>query len=72
MENTDACACGMGWKNDKFNAVLGKGPREGIKLPGYIDYEDLPALYSSAAVFAFPSKYEGFGCLLLRPVPVAQ
>ena len=57
---------GMGWKNDQLNAVLGEGAREGIKLLGYIDYEDLPALYSSAAVFAFPSKYEGFG------MPVAE
>jgi glycosyltransferase involved in cell wall biosynthesis len=29
-----------------------------------VDDEDLPALYSAAALFAFPSLYEGFGHLL--------
>ena len=28
---------------------------------GPVDEADLPALYSGAAVFAFPSRYEGFG-----------
>jgi len=28
---------------------------------GYVDYERLPALVAGAAVFAFPSLYEGFG-----------
>lgn len=32
-----------------------------IIQPGYVADEDLPALYSAARVFAFPSLYEGFG-----------
>ena len=30
-------------------------------LPGFVDDEDLPALYSGARMFVFPSLYEGFG-----------
>ncbi len=32
-----------------------------IKLTGYLDDEDLRALYSSCRVFVYPSIYEGFG-----------
>ncbi len=32
-----------------------------VILPGYISDEDLPALYSGAQLYAFPSLYEGFG-----------
>ena len=30
-------------------------------FPGYVSAGDLPALYSGALAFAFPSLYEGFG-----------
>jgi len=32
-----------------------------VLLTGYVADEDLPALYSAADLFAFPSLYEGFG-----------
>ena len=32
-----------------------------VHFTGYIDESDLPALYSAAEVFVFPSLYEGFG-----------
>lgn len=32
-----------------------------VRFAGYVPDDDLPALYSAAAVFAFPSLYEGFG-----------
>ncbi|MBR5419953.1 MAG: glycosyltransferase family 4 protein [Lachnospiraceae bacterium] len=32
-----------------------------ILFPGFIDDEDLPALYAGAECFIFPSLYEGFG-----------
>jgi glycosyltransferase involved in cell wall biosynthesis len=32
-----------------------------VSLPGYIEDDDLPALYSGASLFAFVSLYEGFG-----------
>jgi glycosyltransferase involved in cell wall biosynthesis len=33
---------------------------------GYVDRADLPALYSMASLFAFPSLYEGFGLPVLE------
>jgi glycosyltransferase involved in cell wall biosynthesis len=33
---------------------------------GYVDGDDLPALYSGADVFVFPSVYEGFGIPVLE------
>ncbi|MDD3436974.1 MAG: glycosyltransferase family 1 protein [Candidatus Gastranaerophilales bacterium] len=36
-----------------------------IKI-GYVDDEDLPALYSGAEMFVFPSVYEGFGMPVLE------
>ncbi len=40
-------------------AVLPAGAR--VRFLGPVADGDLPALYSGAAVFAFPSRYEGFG-----------
>ncbi len=39
---------------------------ERVVMPGYVADEDLPALYSGAAVYAFPSLYEGFGFPVLE------
>lgn len=50
------------------------GLREHVIFPGFVDQEDLPILMESARVFAFPSRYEGFGIPILeamsRGVPV--
>ena len=35
--------------------------RSFVKMLGFTDDADLPALYRQSAVFAFPSLYEGFG-----------
>jgi len=43
---------------------LGLGER--VKLAGYVAAEDLPALYSAARLFLFPSLYEGFGIPILE------
>jgi glycosyltransferase involved in cell wall biosynthesis len=40
--------------------------RPRIHLLGYVPEEDLPALYSAAAVVALPSLYEGFGLPVLE------
>jgi glycosyltransferase involved in cell wall biosynthesis len=37
-----------------------------IIILGYIDYDDLPIIYSSASEFIFPSLYEGFGLPILE------
>jgi len=40
--------------------------RNKICLVGYVDFEDLPALYSLAEFFIYPSLREGFGLPLLE------
>jgi glycosyltransferase involved in cell wall biosynthesis len=35
--------------------------RDAIRFLGFVDDDELPALYAGAAVFAFPGKGEGFG-----------
>ncbi len=43
-------------------AIAGKGEGvEGAKCLGYVPDELLPALYTAAELFLFPSLYEGFG-----------
>jgi glycosyltransferase involved in cell wall biosynthesis len=37
-----------------------------VRLPGFVPDEDQALWYSSATVFAFPSRYEGFGLPLLE------
>jgi len=38
----------------------------GVKLLGFVPDEDLPALYSGAQCFVYPSLYEGFGLPVLE------
>jgi glycosyltransferase involved in cell wall biosynthesis len=52
----------VGWKSDDVLSQLRRWPiHEHVRLPGFISDEDLRALYSSCAVFVYPSIYEGFG-----------
>lgn len=37
-----------------------------VRLVGYVPQKDLPALYSGAKMFVFPSLYEGFGLPILE------
>lgn len=37
-----------------------------VRFIGFVDDNDLPTLYSGAALFVFPSLYEGFGLPLLE------
>ena len=34
---------------------------DAVRFTGYVPFDDLPALYSLAEMFVFPSLYEGFG-----------
>lgn len=50
------------WKtDDTFAALHDLGLEEHVSFTGYVADEDLPAIYTGADVFAFPSLYEGFG-----------
>src|SRR2546428_12313 len=51
-----------GWKTSALHALAGPLVREGtVKFLGFVNHEDLPWLYAGAALFLFPSLYEGFG-----------
>ena len=51
-----------GWKcADVFRAIREEGVEQEVLFCDYVSPENLPALYSMAEVFAFPSLYEGFG-----------
>ncbi|MFO7806982.1 MAG: glycosyltransferase family 1 protein [Candidatus Moraniibacteriota bacterium] len=41
-------------------------PQEKFKTPGFVEQNDLPALYRGAKAFCFPSLYEGFGLPVLE------
>jgi len=50
------------WRESEvFQAVTHLGLEEKVVFPGYVADADLPALYSAADCFAYPSLYEGFG-----------
>ncbi len=51
-----------GWLAEPFFAALEDSPaRDGVILTGYVVDGDLPAIYSAATIFVWPSLYEGFG-----------
>jgi alpha-1,3-rhamnosyl/mannosyltransferase len=54
-----------GWANRQTLARL-NSRTPGVRYLGYVAEQDLPGLTAGAAVFAYPSLYEGFG------LPVAQ
>lgn len=54
-------AGGKGWLDEAINARLNELKDLDIILTGYVDDNDLPALYSGASLFVFPSFYEGWG-----------
>ncbi len=58
---------GKGWLYDSmFAQVKRLGVADRVMFPGFVDDHDLPALYSAATLFAFPSLYEGFGLPVLE------
>ncbi len=55
-------AGGAGWMYEGiFRRVEELGLQDAVCFPGYVADEDLPALYTLADLFVFPSLYEGFG-----------
>lgn len=57
-----ALAGGIGWENDDLHAEIERGVGDGwLRHLGFVDDELLPDLYAGAALFIYPSIYEGFG-----------
>lgn len=57
-----ALAGGSGWENDDLHAEIERGVGGGwLRHLGFVDDDLLPALYAGAALFIYPSIYEGFG-----------
>ncbi|MFK7802230.1 MAG: glycosyltransferase family 4 protein [Anaerolineae bacterium] len=58
---------GKGWL---FEDILAEVQNQGLDgrviFTGFVDDEDLPAIYSGATLLAFPSLYEGFGLPILE------
>lgn len=53
---------GSGWNNEALHAKIDDAVREGWVISlGFVPEADLPAIYSGASIFAYPSVYEGFG-----------
>ncbi len=51
-----------GWKYAEFFAAIDRSPvRDKIRMIGFVDDVDKPALYNLASLFVYPSFYEGFG-----------
>lgn len=58
----------QGWMYDEILNVAASSAEHQSRLifTGYVADEDLPALYSGALAFVFPSLYEGFGLPVLE------
>ena len=58
---------GKGWGDDRLAlAIREMGLADRVRLTGYVADELLPALYSGAEAFVYPSLYEGFGLPVLE------
>jgi len=66
-EHNLVIAGGRGWLYDE---ILAEADQQGIggrvQFTGFVDDALMPALYSGATLFVFPSLYEGFGLPLLE------
>ena len=56
------CVGPYGWlSRDIGERIERLGIANAVHFTGYVPYADLPAIYSLAEMFVFPSLYEGFG-----------
>ncbi len=64
------CLLIAGFKHFRTQRINGEIDRLGltgrVKFAGFIAEDDLPAVYSAARLFAYPSLHEGFGLPLLE------
>lgn len=60
-------AGGRGWRSESLLKLIQElNLQDAVLFPGFLPGEDLPCWYNAAAVFVYPSSYEGFG------IPVAE
>jgi glycosyltransferase involved in cell wall biosynthesis len=61
------CVGPYGWLSRDLEDLIERLQIEdAIRFTGYVPFEDLPALYSLAEMFVFPSLYEGFGLPIIE------
>ena len=55
--------CGaLGWYSDTLlDEIRSLGVSDSVQFIGFAEHDDVPALYSLATLFVYPSLYEGFG-----------
>ena len=62
-----AIAGDKGWLSEAVHAAFARLAEKGEAMRlGYVAEEDLPILYAAAAMFVYPSLYEGFGLPVLE------
>jgi glycosyltransferase involved in cell wall biosynthesis len=62
-------AGGKGWFYEQiFARVQALGLAEAVLFPGFIPADELPWWYRAAALFVYPSLYEGFGLPVLEAI----
>jgi glycosyltransferase involved in cell wall biosynthesis len=67
VDFTLAIAGKPGWMFDQVEReIAASGAGDRVRLLGYVEDRDLPALYSGASVYCQPSLYEGFGMPVLE------
>jgi glycosyltransferase involved in cell wall biosynthesis len=68
LKNTDLVLAGsQGWLVDEINKAPKKfSISERVRFLGFVDKDEVAALYSGAVGLAFPSLYEGFGLPILE------
>jgi glycosyltransferase involved in cell wall biosynthesis len=55
-------AGGKGWLYETIFAEVERlGLTDRVYFPGFVEFDEQPLWYNAAAVFAYPSLYEGFG-----------
>lgn len=55
-------AGGSGWNNEALHEEIARASAEGwLRHLGFVEEQKLPTLYAGAALFLYPSIYEGFG-----------
>ena len=67
LPHTLAIAGGKGWMEETLLEEIARlGLAERVRMLGFVDDADLPALYSGATAVIMPSLYEGFGLPVLE------